>query len=378
MPLCCPECSQEVTRFDDEVAHRCINPACPAQRIGRLLHFASRDALNIKAIGSKVAEAFINQRLIGSPLDLFEVGLNKLSSFDLNQEQSGTGTRLLGKNAEKIIQALEESREIPLSRWLFATGIPNVGKTAAEHVAAAHKNIRELARSQIIESIIRLNACYEQAAEINPRSTSNPPRDEIDREERQNRYFRLCGEIGVLGDTLTEAGVAAKKAGTALPPQYITTIKTEVAKAIKRFFDSDYGKMYLEKLDELGINPTSAKPLISGHTPLAGVGIVLTGTLSRSRSEYADQIKAAGGVIQESVTKNTNYLVAGENTGATKITKAKKLGTTVIDEPGLIALLSGEVLQPRAEPVKAPTSAIKTKAAAVQPDAAIQQSLFDF
>jgi len=371
MPEICPECSEAITRLEGEVAHRCINPACPAQRIGRLLHFASRDALNIKAIGSKVAEALINQQLISDPLDLFEVGLVKLSSFDLNLEQGGTGTRLLGKNAEKICQALEESRDLPLSRWLFATGIPNVGKTAAEHVAAAHQSIKELSNSQIIANIIRLNACYEQAAEINPRSTSNPPRDEIEREERQNRYFRLCGEIGVLGDTLTEAGAAEKKEGTALPPQYITTIKTEVAKAVKHFFDSDYGKVYLEKLDNLGINPKSASPEVSGETPLAGAGFVLTGTLSRSRSEFADRIKAAGGVIQESVTRNTTYLVAGENTGATKITKARKLGTAIIGEPELITLLGGGTLPGAPEPVKQQTPGAKS-------NQAIQQSLFDF
>ncbi len=355
MPEKCPECSEEVTRLEGEVAHRCVNPACPAQRIGRLLHFVSRDALNIKAIGGKVAEALINQGLVTTPLDLFKLDLQQLSSFDLNQGQAGGSTRLFGKNAEKVVQALEQARELPLSRWLYATGIPLVGKTAAEHVAAAHGSLQELPGSPVIENIIRLNRCYEEAVAINPRSTANPPRDEAEREARQSRYLRLCGEIGVLGDTLVEAGAAEKKEGTALPTQYQTTIKIETARALQRFFASDYGKASLQRMIELGINPASSRPEAAGSTPLAGVGFVLTGTLSLSRSEYADQIKAAGGVVQESVTRNTAYLVAGANTGATKIAKARQLGTAVIGETELLALLSGEraALAPAGGAIKA-------------------------
>ncbi|MFA7173371.1 MAG: NAD-dependent DNA ligase LigA [Kiritimatiellia bacterium] len=371
MPEGCPECGEGVVQLEGEVAHRCVNPICPAQRIGRLLHFVSRDALNIKAIGSKVAEALVNQGLVTDPLDLFTLDPQQLSSFDLNQGQEGTSSRLLGKNAEKVVEALEQARELPLNRWLFALGIPLVGKTASEHLAAAHDTLSELQTSSVIESVIQLSNCYEEAAAINPRSTANPPRDEAEREARHTRYIRLCGEIGVLGDTLVEAGAAEKRAGTALPTQYTTTIKTEVARAVKRFMASDYGQACLQRLKELGINPTSVKPEISDNALLAGVGFVLTGTLSLGRSEYSDQIKAAGGVVQDSVTKNTNYLVAGDNTGATKITKAQKLGTTVINEAELIALLTGGAPPPSPEPV-VPQPAI----AVSQPPT--QQSLFDF
>jgi len=364
MPESCPECGEPVTRFEGEIAHRCINPACPAQRIGRLLHFVGRDALNIKAIGSKVAEAMISQALISDPLDLFEIGLHRLSSFDLNQGQPGAGTRLFGKNAEKVILALEKSRELPMHHWLFATGIPHVGKTAAEHVASVHSSFQDLACSEIISDIIQLNKCYEEALNINPRSTSNPPEDDQEREERHNRHIRLCGEIGVLGDTLAAAGAAHKKEGTALPPQYITTVKIEVAKAVNNFFASDYGSSYLQRLNDLGITPVSLKPISPESALLAGVNFVLTGTLSVSRREYADRIAEAGGAIQDSVTKTTNYLVAGENTGATKLNKAKKLGTAIIGERELEALLNGDRgIAPQTEPTQSTLPQDTTKQA---------------
>lgn len=378
MPEQCPECGEGVVRLEGEVAHRCVNPTCPAQRIGRLLHFVSRDALNIKAIGSKVAEALINQELISDPLDLFTLDPQQLSSFDLNQGQEGTGSRLLGKNAEKIVEALEQARELPLSRWLFATGIPLIGKTAAEHLAAAHGTLRDLRNSPVVESVIQLNACYEEATAINPRSTSNPPKNETEREARNARYLRLCGEIGVLGDTLVEAGAAEKKAGTTLPTQYITTIKIEVARAVKRFMSSDYGRTFLHRLEELGINPASVKPELAEGATLAGVGFVITGTLSLSRNEYADRIKAAGGVVQESVTKNTNYLVAGDNTGATKITKAQKLGTTVINEAELVALLAGGAAPSAAIPAQPKPPTAQAQPAVKKPQPSNQQGLFDF
>ena len=212
----------------------------------------------------------------------------------------------------------------------------------AEQIASAHKRFSELAGSQVLSAVVRLGELYELAAAVNPRSTLNRPKDEAEREERQTRFNRICGEIGVLGDTLVAAGLATKTAGTALPSQYLCAIKTEAAKAVLTFFASDYGRGYLERLLALGIDPVAQEKAASAtNGPLSGMTFVLTGTLSRPRSEIADQIKAAGGTVQESVTKHTRFLVAGDNVGATKISKARSLGTGVLDEAGLAALLTG-------------------------------------
>lgn len=342
MPDACPVCGGPVARLGDEVAHRCTNPACPAQRVGRLEHFASRDALDIRAIGGKVAEALVAQGWVKDPLDLFSLTLAQLEAFRIGEESSGT--RKFGKNAQTALEALEAAKHLPLDRWLFATGIPNVGVTVAEQIADAHARFSDLPRSPILAAVLQLSERYDLAAAENPRSTLNRPKDDAERAERQTRFNRICGEIGVLGDTLVAAGAATKTPGTSLPPQYMSVIKTESARSVLAFFASDYGKAYLERLLALGIDP-QAKPKAASAAdgPLAGLTFVLTGTLSQPRGEFEARIKAAGGLVQDAVSKHTRYLVAGENVGATKLNKARSLGTEILDEAGLLALLSGAV-----------------------------------
>jgi len=340
MPSACPECGGAVARLGEEVAHRCTNPACPAQRVGRLEHFASRDALDIRAIGGKVAEALVAQGWIKDPLDLFSLTLPQLEDFRIGDASSGT--RKFGKNAQTALEALEAARSLTLDRWLFATGIPNVGVTVAEQIASAHTRFSEIPNSHILSAVLRLNDLYAEAAAVNPRSTLNRPKDDAERQERQTRFNHICGEIGVLGDDLVAAGLATKTPATALPPQYMCAIKTEAAKAVLAFFASEYGTSYLNRLLALGIDPQAKpKPAAAASAPLAGLTFVLTGTLSLPRNEYADKIKSAGGIVQEAVSKNTRYLVAGAEAGASKLKKARGLGTDILDEAGLIALLSG-------------------------------------
>ncbi len=357
MPAACPECGGAVARLGDEVAQRCTNPACPAQRVGRLEHFASRDALDIRAIGGKVAEALVAQGWVKDPLDLFSLTLSQLEDFRIGDATSGT--RKFGKNAQTALEALEAARTLTLDRWLFATGIPNVGVTVAEQIASAHAHFSELPNSPVLAAVLRLNDLYSLAATVNPRSTLQRPKDDAEREARQTRFNRICGEIGVLGDDLVAAGVAAKTPATALPSQYSCVIKTEAAKAVLGFFASEYGKAYLERLHALGIDPKAkAKTAAAVNAPLAGVTFVLTGTLSLPRNEYADRIKDAGGIVQEAVSKNTRFLVAGTDAGAAKITKARNLGTNVLDEAGLRALLSGSTVPQPTKPSAPPPAAV--------------------
>jgi len=347
MPSACPECGSPVARLGDEVAQRCTNPVCPAQRVGRLEHFASRDALDIRAIGGKVAEALVAQEWVKDPLDLFSLTLPQLEAFRIGDESSGT--RKFGKNAQTALEALEAAKTLPLNRWLFATGIPNVGVTVAEQIAMAHMRFSELPKSPVLTAVLRLSELYDQAAIENPRSTLNRPKDETEREQRQNRFNRICGEIGVCGDTLIAAGIATKTPGSTLPPLYSSVIKTEAAKSTLAFFDSDYGRLYIERLRRLGINPqTQPKAAIAVDAPLRGITFVLTGTLSQPRNVFEERIKAAGGIVQDAVTKHTRYLVAGDNVGANKIAKARDLGTGVLDEAGLLALLEGAPVPPKA------------------------------
>ena len=257
---------------------RCVNPACPAQLSRRIEHFASRNALDIRALGETVVDALVGQRLVSDPLDLFSMRTVDLYALEISGHR-------FGRNALTVMDALTAAKALPLHRWLFAMGIPNVGVTVAKDIAAAHGKMSELVDSPVLRSVIE-----------------NDVRKGKDRQ--------------------------------------ILQIKVEAAKAVLGFFANDYGKRFLARMVDLGIDPVSERPTeVKTEGPLVGMGCVLTGTLSRPRGEYAKLIEAAGGVVQGAVTSKTRYLIAGENTGATKTEKARKLGTEVIDETRLRALL---------------------------------------
>jgi len=262
-PTRCPVCGGETARTEGEVAIRCVNPLCPAQLQRRLEHFASRNALDISSLGGKVADFLVEKGIVKDPLDLFTLNYAVLADYDLGE--SG-GTRKFGKNAFNMRDAVERARALPLDRWLFAIGIPQVGATVARDIAAQHAHLSDVPGSALL--------------------------------------------------------------------------KGAAGQAVLDFFASDYGRQFLARMAELGIDPVPEKSAPVATTgPLVGVGCVLTGTLSRPRPEYAKMIEAAGGIVQSAVTSKTKYLIAGANVGATKTEKARKLGTEVIDEARLLSLL---------------------------------------
>ena len=297
MPEGCPVCGGETRREEYEVAVRCVNPACPAQLCRRLEHFASRNALDLKALGGKIADVFVEKGVVKDLLDLFELDYDALRSLDVSQGEAEptddlfafaeASTRRFGKNADNLREAVAAAKSLTLDRWLFAVGIPNVGVTVAKDIAAEHERWSELAGSAVLRNVI-----------------------ENDAKKGKDRK--------------------------------ILKIKVEAAKAVLAFFESDYGKRFASRMAALGIDPVApAKAAVKTSGPLVGAGCVLTGSLSRPREEYAKMITEAGGIVQSAVTKKTRYLIAGANVGATKTEKAKALGTEVIDEERLIEMLKG-------------------------------------
>ena len=278
MPENCPVCGGATERKDGEVALRCVNPLCPAQLQRRIEHFASRNALDIRALGGTVIEAMVAQKLISDPLDLFTLRTVDLYALEVSGHR-------FGKNAVTVSEALAAAKTLPLHRWLFALGIPNVGAAVAKDIAAEHSRLSELAGSSVLKAV-------------------------LENDEKKGRERRILA------------------------------IKVEAAKAVLQFFDGEYGRRFLARMVGLGLDPESEKPAeIAADGPLAGAGCVLTGTLSRPRSEYAKLIELAGGIVQSAVTSKTRYLIAGANVGAAKTNKARQLGTEVIDEARLQELL---------------------------------------
>ena len=278
MPTACPVCGGPVEREPGEVAVRCVSPGCPAQLARRVEHFASRGALDVRALGETVVDALVAKGMISDPLDLFSLNEADLAALDVSGHR-------FGRNAATVKRALDAARSLPLHRWLYAIGIPNVGVTVAKDVAAEHERLSDLPGSATLRAVVANDA--------------------------------LKG--------------AARK---------VLKIKAEAARAVLAFFDSDYGRRFAARLAEMGVDPERERTAPARTDgPLAGVGCVLTGALSRPREEYARRIAAAGGIVQSSVSSKTRYLVAGANVGATKTEKARALGTEVIGESRLLELL---------------------------------------
>jgi DNA ligase (NAD+) len=277
MPSACPACHAPVSRSEGEVAVRCTNPACPAQRVARLEHFAARDALDIEGIGGVLAELLVARGLVQDPLDLFTLPADALAGLVMRQSATGNDVRLGAKHAGKILQALERARTRPLARWLFALGIPRIGVTVAEQAASCHPTLAELAGSELLRQVV-----------------ANP----------------------------------------AAPPA-ACPVKCEAARAILEFFGSDYGRETLARLEELGIRPVGASASAPADGPLRGMTFVITGTLSVPREEIAARIKRAGGKVTDAVTKTTTCLVVGADAGGTKFKRAQALGTRQITEAEL-------------------------------------------
>src|SRR5438552_957303 len=148
----CPDCGGPVRRDPQFVAWRCENIQCPAQATRRVEFFAARGALDIESVGGIVADKVVERGLVREPLDLFELKVEQLAKLNLGTEEA---PRVFGeKNATKAINAIERARTLPLSRWLYALAIPDVGKTTATQLARFHGNIDEVAHSQLLRDVL--------------------------------------------------------------------------------------------------------------------------------------------------------------------------------------------------------------------------------
>lgn len=320
MPSVCPVCGGETMRLEGEVATRCINPECPAQRVGHLELFVSRNALDIAAIGGKMAEALVQSGLVIQPLDLFHLDCQKLATFRLIAEDGSE--RRFGKKAQDVQRALVRARTLPLHRWLFALGIPGIGETAARILAAPFKTFSELKTTHLFHEVTLFYDAVGRRAEDIPNKE------------------QFAGEIVYRATALAHRGLVLRDdPARPIRDRFLLTIKPEMARTMIRFLASIYATHVFERLEALGINPVSEAPQESG-TALTGKTFVLTGTLSRPRESIEAFIRAQGGVIQNSVSKKTAYLVVGENPGGTKYAKAQALSIPQLTEAQLLSMIS--------------------------------------
>jgi DNA ligase (NAD+) len=328
----CPACGSAIVKEKvsaggrEEVAWRCENVAgCPAQKSRRLEFFAERRALDIESLGGIVAEKLVERGLVSEPLDLFDLTVGKLGALNLGTAED---ERVYGeKNASKAVEALERSKTLPLNRWIYALAIPNVGEETAHQLAQTHESLKELAASPLLRDIRELGELENERSLNSPQSRKNPPKSPEEKVAREKRNDEIKARMAELKSRLENDG------GKARMPE----VGAVAAASVLDFFESDYGRKTLKRLDELGIHPVSETATAgdgakAASGPLAGKTVVVTGTLAGlSRDEAFDKIRAAGGHASTSISASTDFLLAGENAGS-KLDKARKLGVRVLDE----------------------------------------------
>jgi DNA ligase (NAD+) len=311
----CPACGGPIAKETisggaaEEVAWRCQNVAgCPAQKTRRVEYFAQRKALDIESLGGIVAEKLVEHGLVDAPLDLFDLSVEQLATLNLGTDDA---PRVFGeKNATKIIAALDRARALPLDRWILALAIPEIGERTAHDLARFHENLEALAQSSLLREVLELA----RLREAKDKDTAD-----------------------AVGQRLMVSGFGQpSKKKDAAPRDVVTIVGPVAAQALLDWFASDAGRATLARLKELGIAPRGqAQRAATAASPLAGKTFVLTGTLpSLTRDEATALIQRGGGRVTGSVSKNTDYVVAGEAAGA-KLDKARELKVRVLDEAEL-------------------------------------------
>ncbi len=261
MPTHCPACGEELFREDGEAALRCVSTNCPAQRIRSIIHFASRDAMDIEGLGDAVVEQLVDAGLIQTSADLFY----------LTKEQLVLLERFAEKSAQNLIDAIEKAKQNPLDRLLCALGIRLIGSRSAKAIAAHFKNIDNI-----------MNATADEVSEIN--------------------------DIG-----------------------------EKMAESLVHYFSEPETVVLIEKMKAAGVNMVAEEKEIGSS--LNGKTFVLTGTLpTMKRSDAQRIIEDNGGKVSGSVSKKTDFVVAGEEAGS-KLDKAQSLGVPVITEEELLNMI---------------------------------------
>ncbi|MDS2220860.1 DNA ligase [Streptococcus pneumoniae] len=262
IPTSCPSCDSDLLHFEDEVALRCINPRCPAQIMEGLIHFASRDAMNITGLGPSVVEKLFAANLVKDVADIYRLQEEDFLLLEGVKEKSAT----------KLYQAIQASKENSAEKLLFGLGIRHVGSKASKLLLQHFHSIENL-------------------------SQADP--DEV-------------ASIESLG------GV--------------------IAKSLQTYFATEGSEILLRELKEAGVNLDYRGQTVVADAALSGLTVVLTGKLERlKRSEAKSKLESLGAKVTGSVSKKTDFVVAGADAGS-KLQKAQELGIQVRDEAWLESL----------------------------------------
>ncbi len=255
MPKVCPVCGAPVIREEGEAVSRCIGIECPAKLIRNIIHFVSRDCMNIDGLGDKIIEQLIDKKLISNIADIYFLEFEDIATLKKNGK----------KFTQNLIDAINNSKNNDLYRLIAALGIRHIGVKAAKTLARKYKTMENLMQASI-ESLAMTND---------------------------------IGEIS--------------------------------ANSLYEFFRQEQTIDLISKLKQAGVN-MNAIETEDIDDKFEGKTFVLTGSLEQfSRKEASDLIEKHGGKVSSSVSKKTDYVLAGEEAGS-KLTKAQSLGIEIITE----------------------------------------------
>ncbi len=337
LPDACPICASEIIRPEGEAVARCSGGLfCAAQRKEAIKHFASRRALDIEGLGDKLVDQLVEREMIQDPADLFSLQLEQVAGLE----------RMAEKSAANLLQALEKSKHTTLARFLYALGIREVGEATAQALAQAFPDLKQLIQARYEDFI------QEGGIKGIGEATAGALEQTLEEDNAQGDTLawlqarKIRGLTGGVVKDLAARFPTLDSLRSAGPGQWRNTRRTHVegvgpivAEHIIGFFRQTHNREVIEKLLAAGVHwseETSEAPL---DASLAGKTIVLTGALSRPRDQIKADLQARGAKVTGSVSKKTDYLIAGADAGS-KLAKAEKLGVEVLDEAALQRLLA--------------------------------------
>ncbi len=279
MPKNCPVCETKLVRKEGEAIRRCPNPNCFQKNRRQIIHFVGKTAFDIEGLGPKIIDQLLKQGLIRDAADVFSLTRGDLEPLE----------RFAEKSASNLIEAINEGKRISLARFIYALGIRHIGEESAQDLSQIIT--KKLGNSLCtIKNIVKIMQSYSE--------------EELEK---------------------------------------IKDVGPKVASSIYNYFHNKKNLKFLDKLTSFNIKIKSpqrkALDFLRGRQKLQGKVFVLTGTLkSITREEAKTKIRSLGGNISSSVSKKTDYVVAGENPGS-KYDKARKLGVKTIDEKKFLGLM---------------------------------------
>ncbi len=372
MPRVCPSCAEPVVSPEDEAMSYCVNASCPAQLVRLLEHFVSRGAMDIEGMGVKWGEYLIRQGLIEDAADIYRLSRDDLARLNL-------------------LDAIESAKARPFADALASSGIPTVGKKSAAIIAERYADIDALSKASELDlgsvsgvSARTAKSVVSHFAEVQAQphivdlgaalmrdrligapsdllyvSAKHLRQPGLLRQKsvanllnaiaasKQRPLARVLVALGIRHVGSEVADILARSFTTidalmAAGEEELTAIPTigpRIADSVMSYFRNDANRQVIEKLRASGVRLEDEERVMPTEQPFIGMRFVVTGRLEQfSRSQIQDTIKQYGGAVSGSVSKNTDYLVAGEGAGS-KLADAQRLEVAVLTEDELLAML---------------------------------------